>query len=104
MANGLNGAAFPGRLELIGAGLEKRLFIADLRANLGQLTIAVLIAAAVTSPEGGSFARPVAFAALGAARIFGYSRQLGPHYASPPSDESDSGTIPPEPDLFPPAV
>ena len=104
-ANGLNGAAFPGRLELIGAGREKQLFGADLRANIGQLVIAVVIAAvAGGNANAGSFARPVAFAALGLGRIFNYKRQLDIHYSSPAADAAEPGTIPQSPDVIPPAV
>ena len=85
-----------GRLELIGAGKEKQLFGADLRANIGQLTIAVVIAAvAGSNVEAGSFARPVAFAALGLGRILNYSRRLDRHYSEPAIASPDTGTIPP---------
>ncbi|NND02658.1 MAG: hypothetical protein HKN91_07715 [Acidimicrobiia bacterium] len=105
LANGFNGAAFPGRLELIGAGKERQLFGADLRANVGQLAIAVAIAAAAgANAEAGSFARPVAFAALGVGRIFYYRRGLDVHYNSPADDETRTGTIPQSPDTIPPPV
>lgn len=92
-ANGLNGAAFPGRLELIGANREKQLFGIELRANIAQLAIAVAIAAAAGSAAAGSFARPVAFAVLGAARIVEYERSLSHHYRSPADDAEPDATI-----------
>lgn len=102
-ANGLNGAAFPGRLELIGAGREKQLFSADLLANIGQLVLAVTIAAiAGSSADTGSFARPVAFATLGLGRIFGYRRHLDRHYAQPPESGSQQTTIARSSDPLPP--
>ncbi len=105
VANGFNGAAFPGRLELIGASREKQLFGADLRANIAQLVFAVGIAAAAGSnAAAGSFARPVAFAALGVGRILLYARQLDVHYEDPPDDETEAGTIPQAPDVIPPSV
>lgn len=103
-ANGFNGAAFAGRLELIGAGREKGLFAADLAANVAQLVIAVTMAAAVTTDEAGSFARPIAFAALGLGRLVTYRRQLDKHYGDPSDSGVGAGTISPSSDLIPPAV
>lgn len=93
-ANGLNGFAFSGRLELIGAAREARLFGAELKANLAQLVVGIVAALAAGSSESaGSFARPIAFAALGLTRIIGYERAIDAHYRQPAVDPADSTTI-----------
>jgi len=99
-ANGLNGAAFPGRLELIGADRERQLFTIELRANIAQLLVAVAIAAAAgSSTAAGSFARPVAFAVLGITRIVGYERSLSRHYRSSADPTEPHTTIKPPSDF-----
>jgi len=101
-ANGFNGAAFPGRLELIGAGRERQLFGAELRANIGQLGVAVVAAlAAGGSTNAGAFARPTAFAVLGLTRIFGYERDLNVHYAGTAAPSRPDTTIASSPELPP---
>lgn len=97
-ANGLNGAAFPGRMELIGAGKERSLFRVELQANIAQLGVAIIAAAAATSTTAGSFARPVAFAVLGIGRIVGYGKALDVHYDEPtvPTDTAVASSPPPE--------
>jgi hypothetical protein len=93
-ANGLNGAAFPGRLELIGAGREARMFGAELLANATQLGVAVVAAfAGASSDEAGAFARPIAFAFLGLTRILGFERTLNSYYAEPAGAATPSSTI-----------
>jgi len=95
-ANGLNGAAFPGRLELIGASRERRLFSAEVWANAAQLVVAVVLAAAAgSSTTAGAFARPIAFAVLGAVRLVYYQRSLEEHYRSPAVTTSDTTIQPP---------
>ena len=102
VANGLNGAAFPGRLELIGAAREARMFGAELLANVTQLSVAVVAAVAgSSSDEAGAFARPVAFAFLGLTRILGFERALNTHYREPAAPETPSSTIPSSSDLPP---
>lgn len=104
-ANGLNGAAFPGRLELIGADREKQLFTADLRANIAQLVCAVPLAAlAGGSARSGAFARPVAFAVLGIGRLIGFRTQLDRYYSEPPATSGPPTTISQSPDSLPPPV
>ncbi len=101
-ANGLNGAAFSGRLELIGAAREARLFAEELKANVAQLGVGIIAAfAAGTSLTAGSFARPLAFAALGLTRIIGYERALDTHYAGPAVPAARSTTIPSAAELPP---
>ncbi len=86
VANGLNGSAFSGRLELIGAGKERRLFLSELRANAVQLAVAIVAATTARgSVTAGAFARPVAFASLGVSRIVAYERALEDHYRQPPA-------------------
>jgi len=83
VANGLNGASFPGRFELIGANRERDLFGAEVAANIAQLAVAVTMAAAGSG--GGSIAalaRPSSFLVLGATRLFFYRRPLDRHYAT----------------------
>jgi hypothetical protein len=81
VADGLNGAAFPGRFELIGGNRERDLFGAEIVANVAQFAVAVAMAAA-----GSEFlaaqARPASFLMLGAARLVAYRRPLNRHYAS----------------------
>jgi hypothetical protein len=98
-ANGLNGAAFPGRMELIGAGKERNLFRVELQANIAQLGVAVIAAAAAgSSTSAGSFARPVAFAVLGATRIGGYGKALNVHYDESPVLPDTAASLPPPED------
>jgi len=101
-ANGLNGAAFPGRLELIGAAREARIFGAELFANATQLGIAVVAAfAGASSLKAGAFARPLAFAGLGLARILAFERALNTYYRDPAASPIASSTIPSSSDLPP---
>lgn len=101
-ANGLNGAAFPGRLELIGAAREGRMFGAELLANVTQLGVAILAAfAGSSSDEAGAFARPIAFAFLGLTRIVGFERALNTYYGEPAAPPTPSSTIPSSSDLPP---
>ena len=101
-ANGFNGAAFPGRLELIGAAREARMFAAELVANVIQLGVAVVVAfAGASSDSAGAFARPVAFAFLGLTRILGFERALTDYYRDPAAAPAASTTIPSSSDLPP---
>lgn len=81
IAAGLNGAAFSGRMELIGAGRETDLLRAEVATNSMQLataTVAAALSGAVTNL--GAFARPIAFAVLGGGRIVLYDRALEAYY------------------------
>lgn len=83
VAAGFNGTAFSPRMELIGGGRETALFRSEVVTNVIQLTLATVAAAlssAVTNL--GTFARPLAFAALGISRNVLYGRALDEHYDS----------------------
>jgi hypothetical protein len=98
-ANGLNSAAFPGRMEMIGAGREKQYFGAEVVANAAQLVVALAVAAAAVSTASGAFAPPIAFAVLGAVRIVAYRRVLADHYQPPAkAGQPPPTTIPPAPE------
>jgi len=83
VANGLNGAAFPGRFELIGGDRERDLFGAEVIANVAQLAVAAAMAS--IGADGGSVAahaRPAGFLVLGATRLLAYRPPLDRHYAA----------------------
>jgi O-antigen/teichoic acid export membrane protein len=85
LANVLNGAAFPRRLELVGAGRERSLLMSEAWANAAQLATAAVLATAF----GGSvlvatLARPGSMVALGVTRIGLYRVPLDHHYDREP--------------------
>ncbi|MGD2050865.1 MAG: hypothetical protein PVI35_00185 [Acidimicrobiia bacterium] len=83
VANGLNGASFPGRFELIGANRERDLFGAEVVANVAQLVVATALA--IIGSGGGTaaaLARPSSFLMLGGTRLSFYRRPLDRHYAA----------------------
>jgi hypothetical protein len=84
VANGLNGASFPGRFELIGANRERDLFGAEIIANVAQLVVATGLAIAGSGGNSAAaLARPSSFLMLGGTRLFFYRRPLDRHYANP---------------------
>jgi hypothetical protein len=81
VANGLNGAAFPLRLELVGADRERALFSTDTLANvlmLGASTLMAVIGADVLMVA--AMARPVGMAVLGLSRWVLYRMAVWSHY------------------------
>lgn len=85
VANGLNGAAFPLRLELVGADRERALFSTDALSNLlmlGASTLMAVIGADVLMVA--AMARPAGMAVLGLARWILYRMAVWSHYTDVP--------------------
>jgi O-antigen/teichoic acid export membrane protein len=94
VANGFNGAAFPGRLELIGASRESDLVRAELGANAVQLAAATVLATlGASSLRVGAMARPGSFLVLGIMRLDRYRHYLDRYYTSRRPAATESGGL-----------
>lgn len=82
LATALNGAALPGRSELLGAGREREVARVDMVG--GALRVCVGATAAATR----SFAMPLGFLVVGVVRWIGYRRALREVYGAEPADAS----------------
>lgn len=91
LANCLNGATFPLRLELVGADRESTLFTTDVIANLLMLTASVLMAMAGTQfLVLAAMARPFGMAVLGLSRWVLYRVAVASHYTADPVGAVDT--------------
>lgn len=83
VANGLNGLAAPGRMELIGANQEEGLLRAEVKNNAVQLVIATGMSfLGLVSLTAGAYARAAGFLGLGASRLVTFTAALDRHYGS----------------------
>lgn len=81
LANALNGASFPLRLELVGADRERALFWTDGIANVAMVVTALVFAVAGSgSLFWAGAARPAGMAAMGLGRWLLFRRAMRPWY------------------------